>query len=699
MTKPAEPDKGVPDLDIATGRSRDSVTWRNSRITWGELVGWAHNPADTKECGGVIYGSLIQDKGPRERSNIATRSALSLDADHAEPSFLSNLRGTLHGTAYLAHTTYSSTPEAPRWRVIVPLAEPVDPETYTALSAAVLRALDSTRTDPGEWDWAASTRPESFMWRPAGPDGKVDVRVGSGAPLDPADWAVEVEEEAANFAAEAEAIAARAKADRDPTPGEVQAALSVLQKQLNRVADAIPGERNETVASALWTVAMLGKAGCFDLEEAVEAVREVAPFGNGYTPAEFQASLAGALEKAPAEFPIPREEWRDGASAADDFEPLEAEAEPDLPDPLKPKKKEVLAEVRRQNTFRLARIMVREIEAAEERAGWVAPTPLSLDAARDLPPTEFRVQGLVPGNGHTSLVAQAKTGKTTLIGNYARSLLTGEDFLGEFAVRPLEGSVALLNYEMDPRTLADWYLGMRVPSDRFHLLNLRGHANPLSTEAGREWLSGWLQSVEAEAVILDPFGRAYNGESQNDAQEVRAWLVALDDLVRGAGGQDVVVAVHMGWENSRVRGSTALKDHPDSLVTLTREDTGTRFLEAVGRDVDVPRGELVMDHETRLLRYTPPEVTAAARAMAAANEEADVEEILLGLVERTPGIGTRDLTEAVPGRRAKVQEALDTLISGRRIEKRREGRGFAHYLVEDDLSDFDVWDEDDEDLL
>jgi len=42
----------------------------------------------------------------------------------------------------------------------------------------------------------------------------------------------------------------------------------------------------------------------------------------------------------------------------------------------------------------------------------------------------MRVDGLIPWESSALLVAQRKTGKTTMLLNLARSLLTGEDFLG-----------------------------------------------------------------------------------------------------------------------------------------------------------------------------------------------------------------------------------------------------------------------------
>jgi AAA domain len=67
-----------------------------------------------------------------------------------------------------------------------------------------------------------------------------------------------------------------------------------------------------------------------------------------------------------------------------------------------------------------------------------------------------RVVGLIPWEASTLVVAQRKTGKTTLMLNLARCLLTGEDFLGRFPVRPISGSVGFLNYEVSAAQLARW---------------------------------------------------------------------------------------------------------------------------------------------------------------------------------------------------------------------------------------------------
>ena len=104
-----------------------------------------------------------------------------------------------------------------------------------------------------------------------------------------------------------------------------------------------------------------------------------------------------------------------------------------------------------------------------------------------------RVDGLIPSQSGTLIVAQRKTGKTTLLLNLARALIGGADFLGRFPVRPIKGRVAILNYEVSAAQLARWAHEAGVPADRLYLVNLRGRRNPLSHAADREQLAAQLR--------------------------------------------------------------------------------------------------------------------------------------------------------------------------------------------------------------
>jgi hypothetical protein len=221
----------------------------------------------------------------------------------------------------------------------------------------------------------------------------------------------------------------------------------------------------------------------------------------------------------------------------------------------------------------------------------------------------MRIDGLLPWTGSGLVVAQRKTGKTTLLLNYARCLLTGEPFLGEFDViaLPPDARVAFLNYEVSAAQLARWADEVGVPRDRLVLVNLRGRRNPLGRPDDRAELAAILREKNVQSVIVDPFGRAYTGISQNDNGEVQAFLVGLEEFVRSeVGALDLLLATHAGWDGERTRGASALEDWGDTIITLTRdaEDDSKRFMKAMGRDVDVDEDELVMDPLTRVLSRT-----------------------------------------------------------------------------------------------
>ncbi len=261
----------------------------------------------------------------------------------------------------------------------------------------------------------------------------------------------------------------------------------------------------------------------------------------------------------------------------------------------------------------------------------------------------MRADGLIPWDASTLLVAQRKTGKTTLVLNYARSLLTGEDFLGRFAVRPIQGSIAFLNYEVSSATLARWAKEHGVPADDLVLVNLRGRRNPLTDPQDRRKLAAELSGRDVEAVIVDPFGRAYTGKSQNDPGEVGAWLVDLDLFVRSeVGATDLVLTAHAGWNAERARGASALEDWADVIVTMThgaeRDDDDRRYLRAIGRDVDLDEDRLDFDPATRTLTLSG---AGSRRQAKAARNLDELAVIVERIVYRQPGITVTALESAV----------------------------------------------------
>jgi len=261
----------------------------------------------------------------------------------------------------------------------------------------------------------------------------------------------------------------------------------------------------------------------------------------------------------------------------------------------------------------------------------------------------MRVDGLIPWDSSTLIAAQRKTGKTTLELNLARSLLTGEDFLGKFAVRPIEGIVAVLNFEVSAAMLAHWADEHGIDREGFYQVNLRGRRNPFTHPHDRELLAADLRARGVESLIVDPFGRAYPGKSQNDSGEVGAWLVDLDMFARSeVGATDVILTAHAGWNGERTRGSSALEDWPDSIITMTRDadDDSLRFLRAEGRDVELAEDRLDFDPTTRTLLLAG---TGSRKKGKDDRKLADLTVFAVRAAREQPGLGVADMEKSIRG--------------------------------------------------
>jgi hypothetical protein len=353
------------------------------------------------------------------------------------------------------------------------------------------------------------------------------------------------------------------------------------------------------------------------------------------------------------------------ASATGDVPPAEETPALTLTDELaaNPRLREVVVDL--QNRQR-----AREIVALLEERKHPKPPPDAGTLAELLARPEtarWRIDGLLPASGRLLLSAQRKTGKTTAVGNLARSLLTGEPFLGRFEVTKLDGRVVVLNYEVTGETFARWMDDIGVPHDRLYVVNLRGRRNLLADEEGRTELAELVRAQDGEVLAVDPFGRAFTGKSQNDTGEVTPWLGRLDEVAETAGVTELILTAHAGWDGERTRGSSALEDWPDSIVTMTRDpDTDQRFIKAEGRDVDVDEDRLDYDQETRHLSLSG----AGNRKQVRATEHIEqLAAAVRDIVTEQPGINTSKLAESLRDGGEHLQRE-DTTAAVRLAESR-----------------------------
>jgi hypothetical protein len=253
----------------------------------------------------------------------------------------------------------------------------------------------------------------------------------------------------------------------------------------------------------------------------------------------------------------------------------------------------------------------RELHANEQHArAWSPPDShgsLADELTLPTPAALWRIKGIL-GAGHNALlVATRKAGKTHTINHAVKCLADGESFLGRFDTSPVDGGIAVFNYEVGGGQYREWLRPLRIiNAAKVHLLHLRGKRLPIIDPRVREWIVKWLRARNVKVWIVDPYSRAAIGSvgDGNAEMQVGAFLDHLDVIKAEAGVEELVMAAHtpkakVESGDESASGSQRLEGWPDALWYLTKDDQGIRFLRAEGRDVDVAEEQLTYDASTR----------------------------------------------------------------------------------------------------
>jgi hypothetical protein len=211
-------------------------------MTWPELSKYLARPivGDLKDSGGAWSPALYRDD-VRRKSNLVAVSALVIDVD--EGGDVERIAELLTRYRAVVHSTFSSTPAAPRCRIVLALAEPIDAATYSQTHTVVRRHLaqcgvcaDEGAKDPSRLSYAPVIRPGRGY----------DFRTVEGALLDAR----------AVLAAQPSPRAdLRARAALAPTDSYVR---SALQRAASAVASADPGGRHYTLCRESFALGRLG---------------------------------------------------------------------------------------------------------------------------------------------------------------------------------------------------------------------------------------------------------------------------------------------------------------------------------------------------------------------------------------------------------------------------------------------------------
>lgn len=121
----------------------------------------------TKDGLNYIAGQLLDYTLPRGKGNVIDRCAVVLDCDDTDAAGVEALCEGVKalGVRSVVHSTYSSTPDRPRVRVVIPLAGVVVPGNYRDLCKALMNHLNMV-----QWDESCA-QAERAMYAPAKPQG------------------------------------------------------------------------------------------------------------------------------------------------------------------------------------------------------------------------------------------------------------------------------------------------------------------------------------------------------------------------------------------------------------------------------------------------------------------------------------------------------------------------------------------------
>lgn len=171
-------------MRAAVGRPLASQRYEHTELTLDDLEAWClapeAGPKDMTRVPGLLMGSLTAD-GPRRASTVVSRSAVVLDCDGGAVADLpARVAAALPGTEALLWRTASSTPDDPRWRVVIPLARDVSAVRYPLVGRAVADLL------PGvPWDQTCHQAERAVLVPLSATGEPVAYERIPGVPLDP----------------------------------------------------------------------------------------------------------------------------------------------------------------------------------------------------------------------------------------------------------------------------------------------------------------------------------------------------------------------------------------------------------------------------------------------------------------------------------------------------------------------------------
>ena len=153
---------------IATFSRANDNRPRHYDTTWPELVRYLTTHKERADKDGPLWSPTSYKPGmTRGNANVRAVSCAVGDFDHGAD--YATVKGQLAGYEFVAHSTYSSTPEEPRFRVVIPFTRPVSAIEWPEIKARVDFHVFALAADPQAKDcariyYAPSCPPEALRF-------------------------------------------------------------------------------------------------------------------------------------------------------------------------------------------------------------------------------------------------------------------------------------------------------------------------------------------------------------------------------------------------------------------------------------------------------------------------------------------------------------------------------------------------------
>lgn len=206
-------------------------------------------------------------------------------------------------------------------------------------------------------------------------------------------------------------------------------------------------------------------------------------------------------------------------------------------------------------------------EAAKKLRATLPPwAPLS--AYKDLPPTEYIVDGLLEYRGMCSVIGDSGVGKSAVVLDMAAHIAAGKPWHGRRTIQCPVVYVAGEGVAGAVNRLHAWQRAHRDYSIGDNLYIVEEALLIGSAVENWAYIAEQCVAVGAGLVIFDTLARMTTGLDENSASDMGKGITAFNKL-QVATGAGVLLVHHTARGSSHARGSSAVRGAVDSEVLVT----------------------------------------------------------------------------------------------------------------------------------